>query len=194
MPETGKVLVEDGAWMVPEQERPRDWRSMKLTKELTVVHERQELELECSVPDQVSVTPGTQMIQSRGAKRSFVPPASEALGEQAIRMIQQAWGFQYKDDLESAEAFDDLSEFGPICERYETAKSITDWMLSRWVERHERSLRHIGVGSKAIQDLWQTFHVAVLECLERCERTSWQDIEEAQKEQKPCGNVTRPGG
>lgn len=187
-----QTLVKDGEWAVPEDQRPRDWRSMTLTKERIVVHERQQVAVERATPDEPVESKQIQRIPTGSTQKSFLPPAEQVFGDAALTVLRKLWGFQALDvgEAEWCDYLEDRTELvAESAERYEIAKLITDRMLNGWVVRHRKSLRHIGVGSKAIQDLWKTFHVAVLECLERNEVVKYTEHEEAKKQPKPEGGV-----
>lgn len=75
------------------------------------------------------------------------------------------WGLG-KGEL-TDERFEELSgtllpNLGEQIARWRSAKKITDEILGDWAERNRDKLRHVGMGSTTIRDLWITVHEMVV--------------------------------
>lgn len=79
------------------------------------------------------------------------PPDTRELAETALKI----YGAD-PAEFEWEGIFDQMEVLGERIHAYREAKIAADTLLSDWVDRNSVQLRHLGVGSKAVRDLWST--------------------------------------
>ena len=156
-----RELVKDGAWCVPEAERPQNWRSLSVRErrvETTVDTTRETVLIE-SNETQSAEPERTSSLE----ELSFVPVEGEDFKACALLAVRY-WSGAGMSDEQAEEYSDAMTWHGEQARRHIWAKTKTDEVLRAWVKRNLPQLRHVGVRSRAIKDLWFAIHLLVSSC------------------------------
>lgn len=168
-----KTLVKNGEWQVEEAERPANWKTMKIRerKEVTV---SQTISETTSTEHTVEVEQVKEIDAPVESVMSFLPEDAP----ESMNLLNQAIGLFGRSLVRPNPNLDDenydfdgeyykLELLGDAIRDYQDAKAEVDSHLSAWVDRNKTQLRHLGVRSKAMQDLWTTVHAMVMRGLHR---------------------------
>jgi hypothetical protein len=165
-----RQLVKEGIWLVPEAERPAGWESMpvggihvelcetKTTEMTKKITETREMVIH-SEPQQAEVPALKQReIQSP------IPERTELDSE----LVNTSISIHCESDTESESKWEsDLDRIADLSKEIHTrrlAAKKADKFMRSWITRNYSGIRHIGVKSAPITDLWLSLHQLLVEC------------------------------
>lgn len=195
-----RQLVKDGVWQVPPDQRPKNWQTMavreceetetkthtrrKRTTEV-LIQERQELTV--PEPTEAEVVEATLAISAQDSQERFPEaPIISHLPKDGpyVDSMIDAW---YEIEVDNPKTNDEELAHDAMFERlweraaeivhYRKSKVKVDRALSHWADLHKAQLRHIGLGSAAIKDLWRVFQGGIILEMEDADRR----VEEAKR-------------
>lgn len=177
-----KQLVKDGVWQVPPEQRPKNWQTMAVREyEETTTHTRTKTKRATEVLIQEKPAPdptpaevievteaiaekskeiAVQIISHLPKDGDYVDKILDCLHRTELLDIDRQWG-----DWEREQEI--LGNHQTELAHWRAAKETTDLILSYWVDRHKEKLRHVGIGSVVIKDLWKVVHEAICQQLDR---------------------------
>jgi len=174
-PPQSRELMRDGKWLVPEEQRPENWRSLRLREEVTVTKTTRTATLEAQPQTEVTTAHSVEVDPLPDPPKliSFIPERCIAEDEIVSKSLE-FWGVDHSkfptgddDSIENDGYVDsltnDLSDLAEEVFRHRKVKARVDEALTNWIGRHRRQIRHLGVGSAAVRDLWITVYGLLIE-------------------------------
>lgn len=186
----GKSLMKNGVWQVPIAERPDNWQAISLKECVEQTERRDEEPKEARHPDVLEpVIEAVVAVEAEAESLSVAPPPVERIdvaplisfipddnGETTRQLLDRIFAYEAQpnetleeENLWTAKMEHVFELFDPI-HAHRVAKSKVDIPLSDWAHRHRKAIRHLGLKSPAIQDLWNVVHRMILSEMSEADR------------------------
>ena len=147
----GKILMKDGQWLVPEDQRPREYRAVATSVESVQVVRIEGIAVEvASVEEMLADPPEVQC------------PLPECPPELHRKFFELCMKIYDPDDISCENLDDELEDQWCLAEQTSTA--ITDYALARkknmsilggWITSFRPQLRHLGIRSAPVTAVWE---------------------------------------
>lgn len=172
---SGTVLVKDGAWNVPPEERPSGWQTMavresvetthtetctqkRTTRETLIAVQEPESALEVAHEEQEIVVVYPPKIPRIGTIPSSPIPINPIAQSVEVMDLLAKYADDNIGDEEIEPVWTRISEIGDEVKTHRVAKQQVEILLSGWIEKHREKLRHVGLNSEPIRDLYLQLH------------------------------------
>ncbi len=171
---SAKQIVKDGVWQVPPEKRPKNWQSMAVRESVETTrstHESTKVVRETVVSVKEPEQPASTIIDVRPTEMpestmefDFIPKDSLELTKEAVESLV----FTEVTDPDELPGDFDLcldrrNAIGEELVIHRRSKVDVDKTLGLWIQRRKLALRHVGVRSDTIRDLFLTVHAMLVE-------------------------------